>query len=53
MALGRYIAILNSDDMFLPDKLEKQVAFLDLHPEVGAVLTQAHIIDEDGKPFSD
>jgi hypothetical protein len=39
--------------MFLPDKLEKQVAFLDSHPEVGAVLTQAHIIDEDGKPFSD
>jgi sugar O-acyltransferase (sialic acid O-acetyltransferase NeuD family) len=53
MASGRYIAILNSDDMFLPDKLGKQVAFLDSHPEVGAVLTQAHIIDDDGKPFLD
>jgi sugar O-acyltransferase (sialic acid O-acetyltransferase NeuD family) len=51
LASGRYIAILNSDDMFLSDKLEKQVAFLDSHPEVGAVLTQAHIIDDDGKPF--
>jgi glycosyltransferase involved in cell wall biosynthesis len=51
MASGRYIAILNSDDMFLPDKLEKQVTFLDSHPEVGAVLTQAHIIDDDGRPF--
>jgi len=53
MASGRYIAILNSDDMFLSDKLEKQVAFLDSHPEVGAVLTQAHVIDDDGKPFLD
>ncbi len=53
MASGRYIAILNSDDMFLSDKLEKQVAFLDSHPEVGAVLTQAHVIDDDGEPFLD
>jgi len=53
LASGRYIAILNSDDMFLSDKLEKQVALLDSHPEVGAVLTQAHIIDDDGKPFLD
>jgi sugar O-acyltransferase (sialic acid O-acetyltransferase NeuD family) len=53
MASGQYVAVLNSDDMFLPDKLEKQVTFLDSHPEVGAVLTLAHIIDEDGKPFLD
>jgi sugar O-acyltransferase (sialic acid O-acetyltransferase NeuD family) len=53
LASGRYIAILNSDDMFLPDKLEEQVAFLDSHPEVGAVFTQADIIDDDGKPFLD
>jgi glycosyltransferase involved in cell wall biosynthesis len=53
LASGRYIAILNSDDMFQPDKLEKQVAFLDSHPEVGAVLTQAHIIDDEGEPFLD
>ena len=53
MASGRYIAILNSDDVFLPDKLEKQVALLDSHPEVGAVLTQAQVIDDDGGPFLD
>src|SRR5215813_7848077 len=34
---GEYIANLNSDDLFLPGKLEQQVRFLDAHPEVGAV----------------
>ena len=28
-ARGDYIAVLNSDDYFLPGKLEKQVAFVD------------------------
>ncbi len=32
-ASGKYIARLNSDDFFLPGKLEKQVAFLDANPE--------------------
>lgn len=52
-AIGKYIAIHHSDDVFLPDKLEKQVHFLNLHPEVGAVFGYAEIIDEDGKPFTD
>jgi sugar O-acyltransferase (sialic acid O-acetyltransferase NeuD family) len=53
MARGRYIAILNSDDAFMPDKLEKQVAFLDENPECAAVLSDAEIIDDDGNPFTD
>jgi len=52
-AKGRYIAVLNSDDLFLPDKLAKQVNFLDGHPEIGAVFGQAEIIDEDGCPLAD
>lgn len=50
-AWGEYIALLNSDDAFLPEKLEKQVMFLDNHLNIGAVFSYAQIIDEDGKPF--
>ncbi len=45
-ARGQYVAILNSDDVFLPTKLEKQVAFLADYPDVGAVFSRARMIDE-------
>ena len=50
---GDYIAIHHSDDVWGPDKLERQVAFLDANPQVGAVFSRAHIINEDGQPFTD
>jgi glycosyltransferase involved in cell wall biosynthesis len=50
---GEYIAVLSSDDEFFPTKLEKQVDFLDRHPEVAAVFTQARIVDEQGRDFPD
>lgn len=31
IAKGRYIAFLDSDDLWLPDKLEKQIAFMQAH----------------------
>lgn len=43
---GKYIAIHHSDDIWELDKLEKQVAFLDAHSEIGAVFTWVQIIDE-------
>jgi glycosyltransferase involved in cell wall biosynthesis len=52
-AEGEYVAILNSDDYFLPGKLERQVAFLDAHPEVGAVFGLPHFVDERGQLFRD
>ena len=48
---GRYIAILNSDDAWEPSKLEKQVNYLDYHPEIGAVFTKVNFIDESNRPF--
>jgi sugar O-acyltransferase (sialic acid O-acetyltransferase NeuD family) len=53
LAEGKYIAIINSDDTYLPDKLQKQVDFLNSHPGHGAVFTDAQIIDDDGSAFSD
>lgn len=50
---GKYIAHLNSDDAFFPEKLEKQVKYLDDHPETGAVFSQAQMIDEEGIDIPD
>lgn len=52
-SIGAYIALLNSDDLFLPRKLEKQVSFLDAHRETAAVFTQVQVIDEGGDDFRD
>ena len=52
-ARGEYVAMLSSDDVFFPEKLQKQVNFLDAHPDVGAVFSYALIIAQNGKPFSD
>ena len=47
-ARGEFIAVLNDDDLWEPAKLERQVALLDAHPEVGLVHTGGHFIDGDG-----
>ena len=45
-ARGEFIAILNSDDFFFPEKLAKQVQFLDRNPEIGAVFSLPKVVDE-------
>ncbi|MBE6460609.1 MAG: glycosyltransferase family 2 protein [Alphaproteobacteria bacterium] len=37
LARGEYIARMDSDDIAMPERLEKQVAYLDENPHVGAV----------------
>jgi glycosyltransferase involved in cell wall biosynthesis len=46
---GEYVAVLNSDDYFLPDKLARQVAFLDGNPGIGAVFGVPTVVDESGR----
>lgn len=41
MAKGDYIAVIDSDDIYLPGKIEKQVGYLDKHPDVLMVGTNA------------
>lgn len=34
---AKYVARMDADDLSLPERLERQAAYLDLHPEVGCV----------------
>ena len=45
-ARGTYIAILDADDVSHPERLAKQVAFLETHPEVGVVGSAAQQIGQ-------
>lgn len=51
MSVGKYIAIIHSDDLWLPKKLKKQVVYMESHPDCAACFTHAALIDEHGKPI--
>ena len=48
-AKGKLIARFDNDDICLPDRLKKQVDFLDHHPEVGVLSGGAYLIDSKGR----
>ncbi len=48
MARGKYIAVMDADDVCLPERLAAQVAFLYTHPEVGALGSGVQGIDGAG-----
>ena len=45
LSRGRYIALLDSDDAWAPEKLERHVAHLEAHAEIGASYSGAELID--------
>jgi len=51
-ARGQYIAWMDADDVSMPERLEKQVKFLDEHPEVGVLGTGFEVIDGNGRVVS-
>jgi len=50
-ARGDFIAVYHSDDVYEPSIVEREVAYLQSHPDVGAVFALDRYIDEDGKVF--
>jgi glycosyltransferase involved in cell wall biosynthesis len=52
LARGEYVARQDADDISLPTRIEKEVAFLDSAPEVGLVGTNYTIIGDDGEPLT-
>lgn len=50
---GDYIAIAHSDDMWVPDKLEKQVKVLEEKKNIMACFTLVNVIDDNGNILND
>ena len=48
---GRYIARLDSDDQWLPELLETEVAILDARPEIGLVYSKGQWATSDLTPL--
>jgi glycosyltransferase involved in cell wall biosynthesis len=48
LAHAKYIARMDQDDISLPERLDEQVGYLELHPEVGLLGSQISFLDQDG-----
>jgi teichuronic acid biosynthesis glycosyltransferase TuaG len=51
-ATGRFIAFLDADDIWLPNKLEKQLKFMEIN-NIGFCFSNYKTMDEDGNYLSD
>ena len=51
LAEGEWIAFLDSDDMWHPQKLEKQLALAAEHPDMVICYTASSFINDEGKPY--
>ena len=40
---GKYIAFLDDDDIWYPDKLKRQILFLERYPEIGLVCSEGNV----------
>jgi hypothetical protein len=49
LAQGRYIALMDADDVSLPERLQLEVAFMEQHPNVGLLGTAVQWIDATGR----
>ncbi len=50
-AQGDYLAFLDADDLWLPEKLAKHREHLDSHPQVGVSFSRSAFIDGTGNPL--
>lgn len=52
-AHGRYVAFLDADDWWLPEKLDRQVELMEVHPEIAFCSTRTSVRTSDGGTLPD
>lgn len=50
-AKGTFVAVYHADDIYEPEIVSREVAYLEEHPQAGAVFALATFIDEAGREF--
>ena len=48
VAKGELLAFMDHDDLMMPERLEKQVAYLETNPEISALSSDSLYVNEDG-----
>jgi len=48
-ALGQYVAFLDADDLWLPEKLARHAALLDADPSIGVTFSASALMDDEGR----
>jgi glycosyltransferase involved in cell wall biosynthesis len=51
VAKGQFLAFLDSDDMWRPEKLEKHIQHLKASPDVGVSYSRSEFMDEQSRPL--
>lgn len=52
LSTGEFVAVMNSDDLWHPSKLERQVALLDANPETSLCYVLGWMVDGEGKEIA-
>jgi GT2 family glycosyltransferase len=52
LARGELVGVFHADDVYLPDMVEREVAWLRAHPDAGAVYCCVVFVDSEGREFA-